>query len=564
MISLFARKSTNVVLFSTFFFAVIILTAQPTAYRTGIFIKQLGAVGGNTIRIKQDPTNGNLYILERNNGIVKRVNFNADSAATFVTVYQNADHGVTSALGFAIAENGTMFIVGNDSSQQSLDGSGKIVKGVPTSPGSETRTWSILAKTVPYQYGNTYNHRMSGIAVDPSGDYVYVNSGAATDHGELRNGQRSTGLTDIILKLPTNGQDILLQDDREWLRTNGYLMAEGIRNHFDLAFAGNGDLFGVENSGDRDDPEEMNWIREGHHYGWPWRIGGNNTPQQYSPYNPMTDPLLNPQAWGGGNLYQTFSNDPTFPQRPDSITFTEPIMSTGPDGDKYRDTTNGQVRDASQLGTGIYTFTAHRSPNGLVFDKDSVLKGELKGGGFVLSLASGNTFQPLGDTSRDILHVELTKVGDSLYTAKVKRLVYGFVDPLGIEIVGNKLFVVETGVWFPANPSPKLYQITLPADGTTNVVAGSNSVPNKFVLEQNYPNPFNPATRIKYSVAQTGNVSLKVFDILGKEVATLVNGIVAAGNHEVRFYAGKLSGGIYFYRLTADGFVAVKKMLYLK
>lgn len=84
---------------------------------------------------------------------------------------------------------------------------------------------------------------MSGIIVSPSGDSLYVNSGAATDHGELREGNREVGLTSTILKLPVNGQNITLQNDREWLRSNGYLFSEGTRNTFDFTYAGNGDLF---------------------------------------------------------------------------------------------------------------------------------------------------------------------------------------------------------------------------------------------------------------------------------------------------------------------------------
>ena len=144
----------------------------------------------------------------------------------------------------------------------------------------------------------------------------------------------------------------MLKNDRKWLKANGYIMAEGIRNTFGLAYSGNGDLFGVENSDDRDDPDEMNWIREGHHYGFPWIIGGDVTPQQFPGYDPHTDPLLSPYAWGGGNgmLYKTYSNDSTYPPPPDSVTFTAPIRSIGPDADKFRDTTTGEIKDASDLG----------------------------------------------------------------------------------------------------------------------------------------------------------------------------------------------------------------------
>lgn len=89
-------------------------------------------------------------------------------------------------------------------------------------------------------------------------------------------------------------------------------------------------------------------------------------------------------------------------------------------------------------------------------------------------------------------------------------------------------------------------------------------VPNKFELAQNYPNPFNPATSIKYSLASKSYVELKIYDILGKEVASLVNEIQDAGNYEVNFNAGSLSSGVYFYELSAGSFNAKKKMMLIK
>ena len=256
--------------------------------------------------------------------------------------------------------------------------------------------------------------------------------------------------------------------------------------------------------------------------------------------------------------------------------FTEPIINLGPDADKFRDTTTGEVYDASDLGVPITTFTPHRSPDGIVFDKDSSLAGDLKGDAFVISLAAGNTFTPLQDTSQDLLHIKLTKEGDSLYTAHVTRLAYGFIAPLGIELVGNKLFIVETGLWNHPGGPPKLYEITLPIEIPTDVSADNNS-PVAFRLYQNYPNPFNPTTKIKYTIAPQNLpkggavgtsfmkfVKLKVYDILGNEVATLVNELKPAGNYEVEFNASKLSSGVYFYRLQAGDFMSTKKLMLLK
>ncbi len=88
--------------------------------------------------------------------------------------------------------------------------------------------------------------------------------------------------------------------------------------------------------------------------------------------------------------------------------------------------------------------------------------------------------------------------------------------------------------------------------------------PNSYNLAQNYPNPFNPTTTIKYSIPESGNVSLKVFDILGNEVASLVNEEKTPGVYSVTFDASQLSSGVYFYKIQAGSYVETKKMLLLK
>ncbi len=98
-----------------------------------------------------------------------------------------------------------------------------------------------------------------------------------------------------------------------------------------------------------------------------------------------------------------------------------------------------------------------------------------------------------------------------------------------------------------------------------------NIVPNKFILSQNFPNPFNPATAIKYSIPTSGLVMLKVYDVLGREVATLVNEDKPAGNYQVEFNAANLASGVYFYTLQvvpigrqAGSFTQTKKLILMK
>jgi hypothetical protein len=89
-------------------------------------------------------------------------------------------------------------------------------------------------------------------------------------------------------------------------------------------------------------------------------------------------------------------------------------------------------------------------------------------------------------------------------------------------------------------------------------------VPKSFGLLQNYPNPFNPSTTIRYELPRTSHVTLTVYDLLGREVATLVDGLEEPGYKSVQFNAGNLASGVYLYRLTAGDFVQTRKLLVLK
>jgi hypothetical protein len=100
--------------------------------------------------------------------------------------------------------------------------------------------------------------------------------------------------------------------------------------------------------------------------------------------------------------------------------------------------------------------------------------------------------------------------------------------------------------------------------GTITFVEENNKPPYSFNLDQNFPNPFNPSTSIQYAVSSRQFVTLKVYDVLGNEIVTLVNEEKPAGTYEVEFYGAGLPSGIYFYQLNAGSFVAAKKMLMIK
>lgn len=88
--------------------------------------------------------------------------------------------------------------------------------------------------------------------------------------------------------------------------------------------------------------------------------------------------------------------------------------------------------------------------------------------------------------------------------------------------------------------------------------------PKDYLIAQNYPNPFNPTTTIKYQLPQAGFVTLKVYDALGNEVKSLVNGNEDAGYYEVNFNASNLASGLYFYQIKSNGFISTKKMILTK
>lgn len=114
----------------------------------------------------------------------------------------------------------------------------------------------------------------------------------------------------------------------------------------------------------------------------------------------------------------------------------------------------------------------------------------------------------------------------------------------------------------PSDPHSYLYAIV--AGDTTTEVESSPSLPQSFRLYQNYPNPFNPTTTIRFEIPQSDFVSLKLFDLLGREVATLVNENLQSGSYEVTFDANGLPSGVYVYRLQTSQYAETKRMVLIK
>ena len=130
-----------------------------------------------------------------------------------------------------------------------------------------------------------------------------------------------------------------------------------------------------------------------------------------------------------------------------------------------------------------------------------------------------------------------------------------FVSTVGEAFIGktsNTLNQNQIGFWY-------VYQQTTVTD-----VEDEETIPTVFKLEQNYPNPFNPSTKIKFAVPEKSNVLIKVYDILGSEIATLVNEEMDAGWYRKTFDANNYSSGVYLFRMEAGKFISTKKMILLR
>ncbi len=290
--------------------------SNPQALKPGIQIQRLLTVQNGAIRLVMDSVENNILYATTNGNIYKVIS-PSGSAAYDSLIFSTTDHGVQYIQGMDIHDS-TLYISGNNDSNTPLT-TGIIVRGKLSTGG--TRVWSQVMITDPYETGDYFDHLFSGMIVSPQGDSIFICSGARGDHGEVQDRYglypdlRNLPLTTNIYIVPTNDPSVIvLKNDSVWHDTSVYVYCKGIRNTFDMAFDPAGNLFGVENSGDRDHHEEMNWLRRGYHYGFPWIMGDTDNPQQYPSYVPANDILIShySRSWRTG----FWNNDPTFPSPP--------------------------------------------------------------------------------------------------------------------------------------------------------------------------------------------------------------------------------------------------------
>lgn len=520
--------------------------AQPEALVPGLTIRSVLDTEPGTIRLTVDPTTGDLYYLKASSDIYRITP--PFSEATKVLAYTSADHGLSDlTYGLTVGPDGTLYVVGNERGE-TLN-TGIIMRGAPNGDGA--RIWSVVAQTEPYPLSRTStDHVMNGIAVSPDGESLFVNSGSRTDHGEIKSndgtfpGLREAPITSAILRIPADAENLLLPNDEEALAQGGYLYADGVRNSFDLAFAPNGHLFAAENSGDRDDGDELNWIREGHHYGFPWRMGQNDTPQRFPGYDPDADLLVNPASTAYKNGW--FYDDPTYPPPPAGVTFTDPVLNLGPAADKYRSPADGSIHDASDEAIPLATFTPHRSPLGLVFDTAGVLPGTYAESGFVLGWTSGEPsgsplLVPFGDESEDLLHLQLT-LEDEAYRSVTTRIARGFSSPIDVVLIDRTLYVVELG------GENLLWALTFEP---TSANEGDTVAPSLNLAV--FPNPARAGSQVTLRLDGAASMlAVDVVDVLGRWVSRLHDGFLPTGEQVLHWDTKGIAAGLYLLRVQ-DG-----------
>jgi hypothetical protein len=177
------------------------------------------------------------------------------------------------------------------------------------------------------------------------------------------------------------------------------------------------------------------------------------------------------------------------------------------------------------------------------------------------SVASGDRELTLSFSvadEHDVSYYQIFRNGVEVTELEVARGSYSYVD---MNLMNNRRY--EYSIWAMELGQRKL----LSYDGKTvwaGIPTAEQAVVTEYSLYQNHPNPFNPETQISFDIKEAGVVTLKVYDLLGREVATLVNGERAAGKYTVAFSAATLPSGVYLYRMDVNGYTAMKKMTVLK
>jgi len=403
--------------------------------------KYANSPAGNVTKMAYDPVGKVVVILGQDGKMYSMdptVALPTSASNTAVTTTKPYDSGGYAAnggygdhRGIVFDSKGTLYVLAGAGGPIGVN----IKKGVLMGAGP-ARTWTTLVTTsAGFPNGGTnFDHNFSGIAISSDDMFLYFSSGSRTDHGETEKNVREDPLSSAVFKVPTGTMTDL---------SPAVMFADGTRNAFDMAFNANGDLIATDNGPDMDLPDEINFLQQGKHYGFPWRFGSTDNPTIDPAYTKAGDMRLHTgyQAVDGTASHPggTYEADPTFPAKP-ATPFTDPIMNMGPDANFAR---ADKAAAPAQVAAGLAGVTGHRSPLGIAFDVGGKLCGDYYKQGFVFSYGSvlGSA---LGDPGEDLLFIKLTKNADA-YTMTAKQVAKGIKAPMDSVLVDNRLFSAGYG-----------------------------------------------------------------------------------------------------------------------
>ncbi len=441
-----------------------VIQSTPVALIPDISVEKFISVQPNAVRLLIHPVSGDFYYTTFDGGVFHITDKNGSLISEKILSVE--DHGIIKLQGAAFAGS-ELFLCGNTTENNNRGTRGRLVR-FSIIPNNSPKMTVVFNTEVYGLNATTWDHGWNALVLSPDEQYIYITSGSRTGHGEIQDDKgiypnaRDNALTTKIFRIPVNAENLVLPNDINELKAKSYLYAEGIRNAYDMAFDSDNNLFAVVNSSDYDHSEDMFWVRQGRHYGFPWIMGGIENPQQYPDFvpDPKRDPFL--PASSHGMLMKYFRNDPDFPKIPQGVKFSPGVQNLGPDANEYRGH-SGKILDGDNTGVTISTFTAHSSPLGLVFDTKGVLSNEFKGDGFVLRNTLGaksSLMKPFTDQGRDLLHLDMAyDKGSDNFFVKTTRIVDSFNNPSDAVLLGNSLYIIE----YDAREG-SIWKVTLPAD----------------------------------------------------------------------------------------------------
>ncbi len=296
----------------------------------------------------------------------------------------------------------------------------------------------------------------------------------------------------------------------------------------------------------------------------------------FTPGDPPLTPIAIEAVYNIGDYSLSQGGQTTNPYR----------IVIGPNDDWYISDAgfNGVIKRERSSGTlSVFTNLGNVVSTGIVYTITNFYVGSLStfpfptGGAAIYDVdLNGNKSIYQGQLTT-ITDVAMDPIDNKLVAIQFGEFNGGFLQTTGalFKIYNSNVDTLIYGLDFPAgmvfNSAGELFISTL-EDGEILKITGIpldvenelKPLPDNFTLAQNYPNPFNPATTIKYSIAKQSNVTLKVYDVLGNEIATLVDEEKSTGVYEINFNASNLASGIYFYKIQAGNFVETKKMILLR